>query len=174
MRYERRDILTVPATEGLICHCINSVGAIGGLAAAICKLDQSAAQHMTPADGERLDMGTAILTTCDTQGIGQQVFAHCVAQQFPGSPVIDSDCFDSRRKALASALDAADGFWYAQSEGKPVLFLPYNVGCGRAGDKWAAVADELAALDDSLICQMVICVPRWAEASAAANGSIGA
>jgi len=174
MRYQRLDILTVAAGEGLICHPINAVGAIGGLAAAICKLDKTAAAHIAPQHQDAefdtewlLDMGTVILTACVANG-REQAFAHCVTQQFPGSPVTESDCFENRREALSMALAAADEFWAAQNGSR--LFLPYNACCGRAGDKWPAIVDVLQSL--KLTCELTICVPRWAEASARLNEAI--
>lgn len=161
LTYEARDLLKVTRDIGWIAHQVNSIGAIGGLNRAVCNKvpGNEEAIRVALVDG-MLAMGRTVLRIGDNH-----IVANMVAQVFPDTPRHSSDDYGIRRAALLSALQSTAEA--AANEGATV-FVPFNLACGLAGDKWCNI--EPLILEASRVTPFVICVPNWAEQHARLEG----
>lgn len=152
LSYEAGDLLAITKERGVICHQVNTVGAIGGVNKAICdEFPGNATMQWGISFGSvrQFDAGSAVI-------------ANIAAQLLPGRPSSQEDSYETRRQALCDGLVKVA----TELEQGQRLFVPYCIGCGMAGDNWA----EMSKLLSDLPAEIIAVVPYWAEAEATKRG----
>lgn len=161
LSYEAGDLLAIRRKQGIICHQVNTQGAIGGLNRAICGKFRGNAVML-----QGIQFGT-VRTLELTFGDELVTVANIASQRYPGrADQAAGDSYAQRRQALSDCLIKLG----LELEPNQRLYVPYCIGCGMAGDNWP----EVAAMLDQLPVAIVAMVPYWAEQDATLKGYLKA
>jgi hypothetical protein len=125
------DLLAAKEPERLIAHQCNCVttGTAAGFARALFE------RHPAAGYGSTVTLGRQLGNVQFVQSEGGVTIANMYAQYYPGPPTNAGDGAVMRVDWFRSCLEQLAV--YAKAHNKTRVAMPYGVGCGLAGGRWA-------------------------------------